>query len=336
MRSTGIGNMASYYQKSLESTRIKSDLTRLGQELASGQKSDLKRAVGGDLTQFNGIKSALSSLSVYATTAKEAEQFTESVQLSLQAVQQLTEDLAPTLLSAGNSANDSQMRIAASEAEERLEALISALNGQNAGRSMFAGDNVKVPALADANTIITAVTAATAALTTPASIEAEVDNWFDLVGGGFETTGYLGSTTDLEPFRIGPDQTADVNLRADDQTFRDTMKGFVMAALVANGALASDIGARAELLSAAGQRLFAANGDLIETRAEIGVSQNRIEQELVRNAAETGALQSVQVNLTAADPYQTATEIQAAEVQLQSLYTITARLASLNLVNYLR
>ena len=40
--------------------------------------------------------------------------------------------------------------------------------------------------------------------------------------------------------------------------------------------------------------------------------------------------------MTEADPYRTATDLQAAHTRLETLYVLTARLSRLNLTEYLR
>ena len=40
--------------------------------------------------------------------------------------------------------------------------------------------------------------------------------------------------------------------------------------------------------------------------------------------------------MTEADPYRTATDLQAAQTRLETLYVLTARLSRLNLTEYLR
>ena len=55
----------------------------------------------------------------------------------------------------------------------------------------------------------------------------------------------------------------------------------------------------------------------------------------IRNAAEASALQIARNGLVAADPYDTATAIQAVQTQIETLYTLTARLSRLSLTDYL-
>lgn len=336
MRAVGFGNLSIYYQNALNSDRLKTDLARLTNELASGKKEDIKKAASGDLTQITSINSTLSSLSSHELVGKEAAQFAQATQLALESIQNATTSTFPALLAAGNNGVEPQLTSAAKDAASKFASIVSALNSQSAGRALFAGQNVTGSALADFETMLADLQTAASGQVTATGIETALNAWFDTVGGGFETTGYVGSTSDLEPFRVGPELETDVALRADNQQFRDLMKGYAMATLVANGALENDPAQRATLLSSAGARMIAANDRLTESRADLGVSENVIDTELVRNRAEAASLEVLRSNIVAADPFETATNIKTTEIQLQSLYTLTARLSSLSLVQYLR
>ncbi|MEM8572870.1 MAG: flagellar biosynthesis protein FlgL, partial [Pseudomonadota bacterium] len=212
----------------------------------------------------------------------------------------------------------------------------ASLNTRVADRSLFAGQAIDGPAIAEADTILSDLTIAVAGATTAADVEVIVDAWFDTPGGGFETIGYLGAAEDLAPMALGLQEAADFALRADDQAVRDMLKSFAMASLVAEGAFASDITERAELLRSAGERMFTANDEFNALRANLGVVEAEIENALVRNTAETAALELAQAEIIAIDPFKSATDLAAAENQLEMLYAITARLSRLTLVDYLR
>jgi len=74
---------------------------------------------------------------------------------------------------------------------------------------------------------------------------------------------------------------------------------------------------------------------LTALQARLGVAQERISSAEIRNAAESSALQIARSDLLAIDPYDTATALQATQTQLETLYSITARLTRLNLTDYL-
>lgn len=335
MSQSSIGDLASVFRGQLTNTRIKADLQRLAVELASGKTSDIAAVTGGDLGNYAGIETAISSLGAYKISSSEASLFVETIQRSLQEIQDTTTALGPALLVASTSEDATLLQSTVTDARERFATVVSVLNTRIADRTLMAGTDVGGPAVADSETMLAELQIAIAGETDAAGVSAVVDAWFDDVGGGFETSGYLGGTTDLAAFRIGPNEEVSLSLRADHQGIRDVMKGYAIAALVADGALSGQLEERVALVSDAGARLMSSDYGLAELRASVGSVEARIETAAARNGAETSALEIARAKIVEVDPYKTATDLQSAEAQLEMLYTITARLSRLSLAEYL-
>lgn len=335
MRSVGVGDLAYGFRNTLQQAQLKSNLGRLSQELASGQRSDLRTGVGNDVVRFASLDAKVTTLNAYGVAAKEAALFTETAQMALGQITELTTDLAPSLISAGTTATEPGVSVNAMDARSNFETVIARLNARVGERSVFAGAEVSGAALASAETMIAELTTAIGGLTTVTDVETAVEVWFD-AGGGFDTLGYLGSTADLAAFALSEGETAPYALRADNQAMRDILKGYAMAALVSDGLFSGDMVSRAGMLERAGERLITSNYQMSQLRAELGVTEGQIDTAIVRNSAEVAAMEIARSNLVEIDPYKTATDLQAAEIQLETLYTVTARLSRLSLVDFLR
>ncbi len=74
---------------------------------------------------------------------------------------------------------------------------------------------------------------------------------------------------------------------------------------------------------------------LIEMRAHVGSVEAHVEQASARNAAETSALEIARSDMISADPYDTASALEAVTTQMETLYTLTARLSRLNFADYM-
>jgi len=336
MLPTTYGDMAAHFLTLRSNLRLRTDLARLGQELASGRVADIGAATGGDLGNYAGLENALSGLAAYKTSAGEAALFAQTVQRSLESVQSTTSKTGPALLLASATNEATALQTAAADARAGFSSVVSILNTKVADRAILAGTAIGDNALDSAEGMLAALKVAIVAETTATGIEAVVDAWFDDPGGGFETAGYLGDTTDLAAFRIGPNEQANLSLRADDPRMREVLKGYAMAALVADGALSGLHDERVALMETAATRLLGADKTLTELRAGVGTVEERIENAQVRNGSETSALEIARSDILRADPYRTATDLQTVEAQLETLYTITARLSRLSLAEYLR
>ncbi len=336
MTAFSIGDLAHAFQIRRQTTGLKADLTRLGTELTTGRKTDLGRTLAGDLGAYAGIERALRVVSACTNANTEAATMFEASQLALENIQSMGQDIAPALLTASSSRDVTLIGALAEDARQKFSAVVSSLNTSVAGRTLFAGAATDGPALASGEEILSELVLATSGKTSAAEVVAAVDAWFDDGGGGFETKAYRGSSNDMGPLMIAEDEAVSVGIRADDRKVRDTLKSYALAALIAEGALDGDADAQADLISEASTRMLASEGDLTDMRARVGAVQARIEDAQARNAAESAAYDLARTELIGADPYQTATELEAVYSQIETLYTVTARIAGLNFTDYMR
>lgn len=331
-----VGDRASAFQIRRLSADLKSDLTRLGRELASGQKSDIGAAVSGDFGPVAAIERNLTALRAYQTTAAETSQLLEAAQLALDDVQQMGRALSPGLLSAANARNAAMIEATGEDARQKFAAVAARFNTRAADRSLFAGTATDRPALAAGGDMLAELKAATAGAATAADVIAAVDGWFETPGGGFETSGYRGAGKNVGPWSVADGETVGFDLRADDPVVRDTLKGFALAALVAEGVLQGRTDEQAALIAAAASSLMTVDGAITDQRARIGAAEARVETARTRNSAEATAYELARGDLIGIDPYETATELEAVYGQIETLYTVTARIAGLSFTDYMR
>jgi len=86
----------------------------------------------------------------------------------------------------------------------------------------------------------------------------------------------------------------------------------------------------------AGEALIAGAGNLVQLRASVGSAEARVEEASARLSARETALEIARNDMSAADPYETASNLQEVQLQLETHYTLTARLSRLSLTEYLR
>jgi flagellar hook-associated protein 3 FlgL len=227
------------------------------------------------------------------------------------------------------------MQAASHNAMGELGALLSAFNTNVAGRSLFSGVTTDTTTFAPTSTFISQLKTAVAGEVTLSGIQGAIDTWFDAPGGGFETIGYLGADTDLPPFLVGEGETVDLNLRGDSQVIRDLLKNTAIAALAADPALGYSLPLQSALLVSAGESLMTSQGALVGLRADLGYAEARLEESRSRVSAERTSFEMSRNELLGVDLYETATRLEAVQFQLESLYTATARLSRLSLVEYL-
>ncbi|MEM6303416.1 MAG: flagellin [Pseudomonadota bacterium] len=334
MNYTGLGDLSQSFALRQSTVRIRQEIDQLTQELTSGQISDPKSALRGNLSFLTDVERQSAVLDSYGVAAKEAETFTTLMQLALTNFGDIAQDLSGALLTAGTSTLGSSVIDISNNARAALDSLVGTLNGDVAGRSFFAGNATDARPVADTDTILTDLTAALAGATTPADIMAAAQAWFaDPLG--FEASAYQGSTAPLSDFRLSAEDTVTVDVRATDPGLTRTLASAAVAALAADPALALDIENQTELLSLAGEDLLLGSDEVTGVQARVGLAQGEIDKIATRNAATLTSLNIAKNALLEADPFETATRLEEAQFQLQSLYSVTVRNSQLSLLNFL-
>jgi flagellar hook-associated protein 3 FlgL len=327
-----VGDYARQLVQRRQNADIRARMDELVQEVGSGRKADLARELRGDFTSVASFEADLKALAAYEISARELATRAETTQLALGAVQTATKEFAGELLTVqeGNLG----VLVRADEARARFEQVVSTLNGTEPGRRLFAGVATDGPALAPAEDMLAALEAIVAAAPDIAAAEADLRAWF-APGGGFDTLGYLGAVQPIPPQTVGPGETIELSVTAEDEGLRDVLAGLALAALSGAGPAAGDTAGQVQLLRSAGSTLHARQKDLSELRGAVGLAERGTEEALTRIEAQRSALERARAELVEADVYDAASELEAVQGQLELLYAITARSARLTLVNAL-
>jgi len=329
-----LGDMAQSFMLRRQNVALKSDLQRLSMELTTGRVADTAARVSGDLVPISGIDASLARLNAYRSATAEAGLFAGSMQTALGVFDEVSSDLGRTLLAATSSASQTLIDAAGNEARSRLEMAMAALNTRVGDRTLFAGTATNGPATVPAETMLQALDTAILGATTAQDIEVAVSAWFN-APTGFAATAYTGNAA-LARVNIAPGEEVALDITATDPAILATLKGLAMAALLARGALASQPAERQTLANRAGLNLIESQSDRTYLAARLGTAQAQIDAAASRNAAETTSLQIARADITAADPFETASKLQETQQQLEKIYAITARITRLSLMDYLR
>lgn len=328
------GDLAHHLMMRSRNAELKMDVARLSEELATGKHSNLTEKLGGDFTYLADIENTLSRLESYQVANGEVKLFAMSMQSNLERVQSNTQDLRDSILGMTPAMTAQNAEQFASDARLELENSISSLNSWAGGRSLFAGTATSTTPLNGSDVLMTELVSEVAGLTDADDIILAVKDWFD-DPAGFDAAMYNGSTTNLSPVDVGDGEQVALTLRADDPDLKTALQSFAIAALVDEGALALSDGTKVDLIRAAGMELASSNERLISLQADIGFTEGQLERATSRNEAAKTSLSIAKNDLVTADPFETYTRLEEAQLQLQSLYTVTARSSELSLLRFM-
>lgn len=336
MTLVAFGDLVQSYLLKSQTARLKSEAGRITKELSSGRLSDVGSAVSGDFTRLSALSRSRTLTESYLFSAREGAAHTNGLQAVIASVGDSAQSLTPSLLASPLLAPNEQVALIGQEARARFDSVLSKMNTSLAGRSLLAGQRVTAAAVADGETILTALRAevAGAGAATADDIMARLATWFTNPTG-YEAVAYQGGPA-LGDLAISASESAWIGVTAEDPAFRAAILGFAAAALVSDSALALPDSLARDLARRAGEHLVSAQDQLTELAARVGVSEAKIEAAQSHNSAELLSLEMAQADIVQSDPYRLATELEAVQTNLETVYAITARLSRLSLTDFLR
>lgn len=335
MNLSSIGDLAQTLVLQNRSAQIRTEISTLTQELASGRVSNVSEHLNGDFSHLADVESSLKRLDSLASTAAETSLFATTMQRSLENLGKRSSDLANSLTAIGNFGQAINRTQASAQAKSELGAMVGSLNQAAAGRSLFAGIATDQVPLESADRLLQEVRTIISGSATADDAITAARNWFNSPTG-FQAVIYRGSDQSLAPITVGENDEVKLELRADNATFREVLLNTALAALATDPAVGLSDAEQTELLKKAGAGLTNAKDDIVGLRAEVGHAESRIDQAKTQNSASKTSLEFARDKLIGADPFEVTTRLQSVQVQLQSLYAVTARTSTLNLVNFLR
>ena len=330
-----IGDLAQYMTTRRHSSNLQSRIAQLTQELSTGRTSDVTRSLNASFGHLADVEHQIVLNSAHKTAATEASVQAGAMQTVLDLVQTQVTDLSGTVILAGDGMDGPALAVSAATARGSLNSIVAALNTGVAGRPVFGGTVLENAPLINADDMMNAVLAAVSAAGDSASVIGALDAFFDTPGGGFDTDVYIGGVQNFSAFQLGGGESVQLSIRADDDALKTVLKGTIMAALAGEGSLALDDGERLILLQSAGNSMLSSIDRLTQVRSYLGVAESRIDQSIARIGAERTSLSMARNELMSVDLFETATALEQAQLQLETIYTLTARTSRLNLVNFL-
>ena len=335
MNISSLGDAMQQFQLQRHNTALKTSLNTLSAELSTGEVIDRVKANDGDTARFSAVDNRLKVLSALKYMTAETELTLSATQTALNNLDLQRDALAEPLILVSPESTELQLTEAARASRDRFEGLISTLNTRLGDDSLFAGKAVDQAAFTSVDVIMGDIVTQIGAATDTDDIIAAIDTWFDDPAGGFATVAYTGDTGGQVTRRLDNATEVTLDVRADDPGIKAVLKGAVYAAAAAElGGI--DKRTQAELLFAGGVQLQSSASDLAQVQGRLGYVESEVERFAVAQASEQSSLNIARNLMTQADPFETASKLQAVQTQLETHYAMTARLSRLNLAEYLR
>jgi len=330
-----VGDLSQHFQSLQNSGRIKSDLAKLGQELSTGKVADVVEKVGGQTRQLAGVEHSLKVLDSYQRAAVETTLVLDHMQFALDRVDENRVAASATLLMISDQSQKHQLESASSAASHAFQDMVSALNSKVAGRALFGGVAVDRAPLASANDMLSDLRLNLVGVSSEADFLNIVDTWFNDPAGGFASIGYQGDMGPPMTRSIAQNENVEISGRADSDAVKRVLHATALGALSNDGIGMLTQTQYANIPHTSGVTLLGASSGMVATQTEIGQLQNQVEAAQTRLSSEQTSLGLLYNDITSADPFETATRLQAVQTQLETHFAVTARLSQMTLADYI-
>lgn len=327
-----LGDRAQLFTGMRHNGDIRSRLATLTEEMSTGRPADMVAHLKGDTAPLAELDRRLALADSFGAAAQQVGQRLSVMQVALENIEATRARALDQIVVPSQTG---ERAIAALAARAAFDDIAAALNTRWGEDSLFAGTDTGGPALAPAQTMMAGIRAAVTGAVSAADVFARLDDWFGDPASGFATTAYLGSATSMSR-SIDADATVAIEARADDPAMRGLLRAAALGVLAADASLGLPDSEANALLQGCRDGFLSAAAPLTMMRAGLGQAEALVEEAVARHAGRETAWGILRNEMSGADPFATASAIEALRTRLETHYEITSRLSSLNLASFLR
>jgi flagellar hook-associated protein 3 FlgL len=351
----GISTLGSMLRNSWQIQSMQTQMNQITTEIASGRKTDPLGPLGGNAALLYQLHAQSDQQTALQTTVTNALGRLDATQTALSAVGTAVQSIVNDALTP-DSSNGQGQSVLANEAQNSMAQVISQLNTQYEGSSLFSGDNTNTAPmqaadaaggpLATVNSVLATAVSVKGGPLTASDINSFISGPNGLAsvfndtnsnpalnyGGAFYTAPDDGKPTTL---LIGATQTLQYNVNGNQQGFRDLMQGLSMLTMLGAPPSQLDDSAKAALQTQASALIGQAQNELTTQQGLLGVTQAALQNVADQQQAAANATQKQILGFEQADTTADATTLSTLQTQLQATYAITAEISQLTLTHYL-
>lgn len=305
---------------------MKARATTVAQESVTGQHADLTKHLGGRIGDAMTSHKALADIANQRGLLSIRAGRLDLAQQSLGGVQERISGLEVRMLSALSMGDLPGQNLVARDAEAALRDTFNALNSRHGDRFLFAGDQTATQPLNNPDQLLADILQIANTATSAADFELQLDQYFQSPTGGWLTSIYGGTTTSSDPDAV----------TAADPAIVEVISALAVMAISTPSNNITLFNENPEIIAASAERIGTGSTALVNLRADIGISQERIAKSRESLDTEEAILNTVYNSMVGRDQYAAASELKQLEAGLEAAYLLTSRLSNLNLLNFLR
>jgi len=328
---------------------LQSKLAVAQKEATTGRLADVGETLGYLTERTVSLRQDVDRLTTFKDTNAIASGRLSMTQTTLDSVGASAQQFLQTLVAA--RATRSSAGVAISDAKAKLVSFTASMNTAQNGAYIFAGINTDVKPLAEyfaspASAGKTALDGAFAAefglaqsapgveAISGADMQAFLDGNFATLfdHSNWTTTWSSASDQDIST-RISNNERVETSANANEAAIRKLASAYTMIADFGIEELGSD--AYLSVVDKAIELVGQSIGDITQIQAGLGTSEERITSANTRMDLQIKLMKEHITKLEGVDPYEATSNVNALLTQIETAYSLTARLQNLSLVNFL-
>lgn len=350
MKTSFVSNIAIQNAMRLTISRGQSEVQQLQKEIVTGRYADIGLALGARASSSVTLNRDVMRLETILDSNALVTQRLSGAQSALGMMSDSAQQMLEAFISVYSADDANRLGVARRDLESSLASFTAAINTSANGEYLFAGINSDVTPLANYSEPGSAPKAA---------FDATFLGYFGFNQGSPAAAGITVTQMNdflanvLEPAFSGPDwktnwsSASDTNVSSrirrnevvDSSTNANAsgMRNFALAAVIGIELLGSSISS--EVRAAVNARAIEYAGKAVtgidNERANLGISENRVKKADVSLEAQIRIVRLHLGNIEGVDAYEASTRMNSLLAQVETSYTLTARIQQLNLMNYL-
>jgi flagellar hook-associated protein 3 FlgL len=350
MKTSFVSNLALQNAMRLTIGRGQNEIQKLNTEIVTGRYADIGLALGAKTSNSVTLNSDVTRLKSILDSNALVTQRLSASQSALDMMSDAAQQMLEAFIAVNGSDDANRLLIAQRDVESALGAYTIAGNTSANGEYLFSGINTNIEPLEDYLAAGSAPKAAfdatflghfgfaqddpAAAGITVAQMNNFISNVLEptFTGAAWNTDWSSASDTNVSS-RILKNEVVDSSTNANSAG----MRNFALAAVIGIELLNSPISAEVRTAVNASAISYAGSAvtGIDNQRSTLGVSENRITK---ANTALESQLRIITLHLgdiEGVDPYEASTRMKSLLAQVETSYTLTARIQQMSLTNYL-
>jgi flagellar hook-associated protein 3 FlgL len=329
--------------------KLQNRLITAQQELASGRLADVGASLGGRTSETVSLRQQYARVTTLVETNSTVTTRLDVTQTTLESFTDTAQEFISTLLASRDTENGPT--VSQGDAQANLVALMDGLNSTLGGQYLFGGINTDTqpitnyyatPTPANRQAVINAFTTAFGTPPsdpanngiTAAAMQTFLDGPFaNLFEEPSWSADWSSASDENLQSRISTFDQIETSTNATEDGYRKLAKAYAMVADLGVGTLNKD--AFGALVDTAVRIAGEAIQDIVQVQAKLGTAAARVASANERMSSQLNIMNTQIDNLELVDPFEASTRVTSLLTQLETAYSLTARVQRLTILNYL-